>query len=188
MNTLEELLEIIHPSRTYDVYRRKVDNALLNFPFQSFQINSWGSCDYFVPSFFAKINTVFLPAEAESNLELGLITFHNVYRPVYGEQPEKPIYDRIIYGHEGGMHGFVKESIDVTVEFLAAVPIANRVDEFMDGLSDDEYSVVASEYLAKYGHLLPDEIVSKRELYLPWILRQFLKQHPRLMLRMRNIH
>ncbi len=86
------------------------------------------------------------------------------------------------------MHGFVKESIDVTVEFLAAVPIANRVDEFMDGLSDDEYSVVASEYLAKYGHLLPDEIVSKREMYLPWILRQFLKQHPRLMLRMRTIH
>ncbi len=187
ISSLEELLETIDPSRTYDVFRRRFDEALRTFPFQSFRVNDWASCDLFVASLFARINTVLLQGASDNNLDLGLVTFRNVFRSMYGDRPERLLYERIIHGHDSGMNGFVRDAIDAAVEFCAAVPIANRVDEYIDSLSNDEYDTAARYYLAKWGHLLPSEITDRGLPRFAPLLRQFLKQHPRSVLQMRKI-
>jgi len=108
INSLNELLDAIHPSRAYDFYRRKIDEALRTFPFKSFSVDNWTSCESFVTSFFARINAAIMGSQFEESPYLAMVTFRNIFWSKYGEIPEKSLYDRIIFGREGGMNGFVQ--------------------------------------------------------------------------------
>jgi len=186
-NSLDELLDAIHPSRTYDSYRNRIGEALRDFSFQSFPVNDWYSCEYFVVNFFAQINAVIMGSAFGDSAELAMVTFRNIFRAKYGEYPERTLYDRVIFCHEGGMNGFVQEAVDTAVEFFANTHITNRVDEYLDKLSDDEFVATADEYLAKWGRFLPSERISRGAHHYPPFFREFLKQHPRLLLKLRNI-
>jgi hypothetical protein len=118
---------------------------------------------------------------------MAMATFRIVFRPKYGEYPELPIYERLIHGHEGGINGFVQEAIEALVEHFASVPIANRVDEFIDSLLDDELSAAAKEYLSKYGQFLPTEVTGQGAHRFTPFLAKFLKEHPKLLLKLRSI-
>ncbi len=123
----------------------------------------------------------------EESPDLAMVTFRNVFRSRYGELPERALFERIIFGHESGMNGFVREAVDTAVQFFAHTHIANRVDQYMDTLSDDEYSAAGDAYVAKWGHLLPSEMISKGSHHYPPALRNVLKQHTELLLRLRSI-
>jgi len=184
---LDDLLETIHPSRTYDFYRRKIDDAVRTFPFESFSVDKAASCEHFITNFFACVNGSIMDGSFSESAYMAMAMFRIVFQPRYGEYPELPIYERLIHGHEGGMNGFVQEAVDALVEHFAFIPIANRVDEFIESLSDDELSVTAEEYLSKYGQLLPAEITSQGAYRFTPFLTKFLKEHPKLLLKLRSV-
>jgi len=188
IRSLDELLDAIHPSRAYDSYRNRIDEALRDFPYESFPVNNWGSCDRFVANFFARINAAIMGSAFGESAEFAMITFRNMFRARYGEYPERTLYDRMINGYEGGRNGFVKEAIETAVGVFAHTHITYRVDEFLDGLSDDEFLPVAEEYVAKWGNFLPRERIAEGAHRYPPFLREFLVQHPNLVLRLRSIH
>ena len=182
---LDRLLEDI--VQYHDSYRRQMDEAIRSFSFSAFRFDSWGACEGFMEQFFAHINAHIMDPTFAGNARMGMIVFRQTFEPSYGQYPERAIYERLMHGHEGGLNGFVQETADAVVELFAGRDIVNKVDRYMFSIRLDGIDAAAEEYMEKWGHLLPKDITSQGTIRLAPVLGKFLKQHPRLLHRLRGI-
>lgn len=182
---LDLLLEdIVH---SHDAYRKTMDEAIHSFSFSVFTFDSWAACEAFMEQFFAHINAHIVGPEFAGNAHMAMVIFRQTFEPNYGQYPERPIYERLMHGHEGGLNGFVQEAAEAVVELFAGRDIVNKVDKYMFSIRNDGIDAAAEEYMEKWGHLLPQDITSQGTRRLAPVLGKFLKQHPRLLHRLRGI-
>lgn len=174
-------------TRIYDEYLSKVDRAVNAFSSRSFSAHDWSSCERLMERFFADINAAVLDPSFAGNAYMARSTFRQVFEPKYGPYPERLVYERIIHGHDGGLNGVIQEAAAVVADTFAERAISNRVDRYLDRQSDGAVRLAASDYLFTFGHLLPKDVTSKGTDYLVPVFGRFLKQHPRLVRKLRNI-
>jgi len=90
-------------------------------------------------------------------------------------------------GKEGGFKRVLETIAQLMIQEYATNEISSKALSFWNNLSVDEKLAVVDEYLAKYGHLLPDELKESNAVRLKAQFHQVLIQHPNMMKRLQNI-
>lgn len=90
-----------------------------------------------------------------------------------------------------GLEGGLRAVLDVLSERMAleyaGSQIATRVADYLEGLSHEEKVASVEEYLNKFGHLLPTELIEDGPLLLSIRFYDLLKEHPFLIRRLRRL-
>ena len=104
---------------------------------------------------------------------------------VYGSNGEKAAFEIARTGNEGGLYSVLKAVGMHRAEKYSQNEISSKVGVYLDSLSVDEQLDACSEYISKYGYLLPSEITEANAIRIRANFRKVLEKHPRLLL---NFH
>ena len=90
-------------------------------------------------------------------------------------------------GNHGGLYAVAKCLAKGMAEELAGNEVYARICACLDRMTAEEQIAMAREYLAKYGRLLPSELVEGSAGRLVADFAKVLEEHPRVLQRMRRV-
>jgi len=73
-------------------------------------------------------------------------------------------------------------------EEYAMNQIRSNISDFWETLSVDEKIEVSREYLEKYGHLIPPELMEGGAVRIRAFFWKVLEEHPRIVKKLRDVH
>ena len=185
---LDRLLESIDPARTLDQVSARVDEALNSFKVKSGIIEDWEEFRTVLTKFYRHVENVVLRIQPLRSLapDIDWGRCCKLLIEEYGPSGEKASFEIVRTGAEQGLYGVLKAVARRMVDGYAGNEIAARISNFWETLSTDEKVAVSREYLGKYGHLLPPELTSGSAARIRANFLRVLKEHPRIMKRLRN--
>jgi len=186
---LDRLLESIDPNRTLDVVSARTDRAVNSFSMDTARIDQWEGFKSCMASFYRHVFTTVLRASGQPELPLDSCWGRCVrlLDEAYGRNGEKAAFEMSRTGAEGGLYGVLRTVAGLVAEELAHNEITARVGRYWDSLSVDEQLDAATEYLEKYGHLLPSELTEGSAARIRANFPRVLERHPALTRRMRRL-
>jgi hypothetical protein len=104
----------------------------------------------------------------------------------YGPEGDKAAFEIARTGNEGGFYDLAKRFARQLASQCAENEIKARVNSFWHGLSVTEQLDVSSQYLAKYGHLLPSELTEGSAARVRAGFHKVLAEHPHMLQRLRQ--
>lgn len=180
---LEALLARIHPSGTIDTITRDVDAALNSFFACSALITNWPEFVALMGRFHRHIEAriLHLPdGVSAADVELSWSRCIAILNRAYGSSGPKAAFEMARAGNEGGIYAVLRKVADLMAEEYANNTIGACVWNYWNSLSTDEKLAAGEEYVAKYGHLLPWELVEGSAGRVRADLPKVLRQHPQL--------
>jgi hypothetical protein len=90
-------------------------------------------------------------------------------------------------GVGGGLYDLLRSVAMHVAEDYIKREIRAKVDAYLDKLSVDQQLRASSEYLAKYGHLLPSEMTEKTAARIRAEFHKVLEKHPWLLLKIHEV-
>jgi hypothetical protein len=185
---LEQLLTDIDPSRTYDQTFARADEAVNTFSFDRVQITDWGDFNTCLAEFFTHVEAKILqlhPCPLDVDFHWGRCSqlLHHIYGPSGG----KAAFEIARTGNEGGLSSVLRAVALRMAEEYAENEISARVGEYWQRLSVDEQISAATEYLDKYGHLLPSEMTEGYGVRIRANFPKILARHPQILRKTRRL-
>jgi len=185
---LDQLLVSLSPEKTIvETYNRA--NMAINTFRASAIIRKWDDFRYCMARFLQHIDVCVLRLSKPVDLSFGhyLSWFPYVLMKVYGTNGEKAAFEIARTGNEGGFYSVMKAVAMYQAEEYSNNEISAKVGTYLDGLSVDEQLDACSEYILKYGHLLPSEITEGNAIRIQANFRKALEKHPRMLLKFSNM-
>jgi hypothetical protein len=186
---LDELLEAIDPSRTFDEVSARVDQAVNTFATGRATIENWDEYESFLADFYRHVETAVLRIGpgAPDDREFYWTRCSNLLNKAFGPSGYKAAFEMVRTGKEGGLYRVLKTVADLMAEEYAQNEISARIDDYWNRLPVDEQLAAADEYLGKYRHLLPSELTEGSAARLRANFPKVLEEHPKMIRRMRRV-
>ncbi len=186
---LDELLASIHPDRTLLENDRRADEALNSFVMPGASVPNWPAFRECVTRFVCHAENVMLclrrPMAVNPEMHFGRACW--LLSKAFGPDGDKTAANIAIHGVEGGLYGVIKTLAKGLADDFSDNEIHARVSSYWNRLSVDEQIAASSEYLAKYGYLLPADVTEGSAARVRGYLPKFLEKHPFLMQRLGRI-
>ena len=186
---LDHLLERLDPQRVLEQVQARVDEAVNSFRLDAAQIKDWNRFKQCVMEFVRHVEGTALrlrsPVRTDPDYEWGRCVRLLMRR--YGREGEKTAFELARTGNEGGLYAVLKAVAHRIAQGTAENEIAARVLDYWHSLSADQQMQASTEYLQKYGHLLPSELTEGSAARLRARLPKVLQEHPRMIQRLRAV-
>ena len=186
---LELLLRSIDPARTLDQVSARQDQALNSFRINIALIDRWPVFQQCLARFYRHVLATTLRARRPGSLPLAPCWGKcvQVLQKAYGSNGEKAAFEMARTGAEGGLYAVLRTIAGRVAEESAHNEIAARVQCFWNGLSVNEQLEVASQYVKRYGHLLPSELTEGSAARIRASFCSVLEKHPAMIRRLRRV-
>lgn len=180
---LDALLESIHPSRTLDEVDSRADDAVNSFPQRAAMITAWDVFRDCLIRFMIHTETRLLCLKTYPGASSDFLWGRCVRWLIaeYGRNGEKAAFEMARTGAEAGLRSVLSALARRIAQDCAENEISGRILSFWNSLSVDERLDTASEYLAKYGHLLPSELTEGSAARVRAELPKWLERYPHLL-------
>lgn len=185
---LDKLLASIDPARSIeDVYNR-ANEAINIFPQRSGQIEQWDQFRGCMAEFLRHVDFCTLRFQRPINISSGYYWLRcaDILRKIHGRNGEKAAFEMARTGNDGGLYNVLKVVAMHVAEDYAKNEISARISNYLEGLSVDKKLAASSEYIAKYGHLLPSELTEGTAVRIHADFDKVLNEHPRILQRTRR--
>ncbi|KPL24972.1 MAG: hypothetical protein AMJ75_02225 [Phycisphaerae bacterium SM1_79] len=180
---LDRLLNSIRPEKTVVETYNRANEAINTFQ-ASATIEKWDDFGKCMAQLLQHIDlrVLRLSRPVDPCLDHYLSWFPHVLMKVYGPNGEKAAFEIARTGNEGGLYSVIKAVAMRVADEYSQNEISAKVGAYLDGLSVDEQLAACSEYISKYGYLLPSEITESNAIRIKANFRKVLEKHPRLLL------
>jgi len=180
---LEALLAKIRPDRTIDPIGRDVDDAVNSFPDCTAQVTEWPEFEALLGRFLGHVEAHILhipDAAFVGDVGFSWSRCINFLNRAFGSSGPKAAFEMARTGNEGGIYAVLRKVASLIAAEYVNNMIGACVWSYWNSLSVDEKLAAGEEYVAKYGHLLPGELVEGSAARIRADLPKVLQQHPRL--------
>jgi hypothetical protein len=186
---LERLLEDLDPERTVESAFRRADEAINSFAMQRAQITDWNAFAACMAKFVVHVESQILrlPRPVRSSFDFEWGRAAAILKKVYGGSGEKAAFEMVRTGNEGGLYSVLKAVAMRIADELSKNEITARVDAFWKSHTPTEILAASTEYLDRYGHLLPSEMTEASAGRLRSGFFKVLQNHPKLVQRLRRV-
>ncbi len=189
MTRLESLLKSIDPDTTYDDVSARIDNAINSFKLNTGIIETWQQFKKICTEFYCHGENNILGLNpyriSDSDLDWGRCCFKLIN--AYGPNGEKAAFEMARTGKEGGIYSVLRTIANKMIDEYSSNEIRSKIILFLDSLSVNEKFSVMDEYIQKYGHLLPDEIMECGAVRVKANFLKVLEEYPLMIKRLRDI-
>ena len=185
---LDKLLATISPQKTIiETYNRA--NEAVNTFHTSARIDKWNDFRYCVARLLQRLDVCILRLSrpADSSLDHYMAWFPNILIRVYGPSGEKTAFEMARTGNEGGLYSVLKAVAMRRADEYSQNEIVARVADYLANLSVDEQHGACSEYISKYGYLLPSEITEGNAIRIRANFSKVLEKHPRFLMKFQGV-
>jgi hypothetical protein len=186
---LDILLDGIDPSRNFDILAARADNALNTFPMPAGTIVHPLGFQGCLARFYCHLENHLLnvcpPRQMEYWLDWGRAI--QMLRGAYGPDGEQAAMDMAVSGADGGIYSVLKDVSDQLVEMYARNEISARVAGYLNHASVEQWLTWPEEYILKYGHLLPAELLDGNAVRIKSNFHKVLTEHPKMIRRLRRV-
>lgn len=186
---LDRLLDSIHPQRTLEEVERRADEALINFRIDSPTITDWNAFRSCMARLLRHLEIHVLHAHEYPDVALDFQWGRcmQLLDGEYGPNGEKAAFEIARTGNEGGLYMVLKALARAVVKRYGGSEVSARVLHFWNSLSAEEKIAATTEYLNKYGHLLPSELTEGSAGRLRAEFPKVLTEHPELLRRLGRV-
>jgi len=185
---LEQLLDSIDPTNTLDRTFAHADEAINSFPLETGQITDWQEFQTCLADFLCHVeaNVLRLSASSQEYQDHHWSRCTQLLRDAYGVNGEKAAFEMARTGKEGGLLAVLRGLALRIAERYAQNEVSARVGQYWEELTTDEMISATTEYLEKYGHLLPSELTEGSAARLRANFPKVLEKHPHLLQQIRR--
>lgn len=187
--TLDQLLAEVDPARTLDEVAARADEALNTFSYPSERPQDWENFKTELVRFMHHVETRILRlrccVQANPDFDWGRCSRWLLLG--YGLSGEKTAFDMARTGQKGGIYAVFKALAGQMAQEYTNNEISGRVYHYWNALSAEEQLAVTSEYLNKFGHLLPPELTEGSAVRVRTNLPKVLQEHTRLVQELRRV-
>jgi len=186
---LDRLLACISPDKTITETYNRANEAINTFHTDASVIDRWDDFGHCMARFLQRLDVCImrLSRPVDSSLDHYLAWFPTVLIQVYGPNGEKTAFEIARTGNEGGLYAVIKAVAMRRADEYSQNEITARVTDYLANLSVDEQHDACSEYITKYGHLLPSEITEVDAIRIRASFRKTLEKHPRLLMKFQGV-
>ena len=187
---LDKLLDDIRPEKVIVETFNRANQAINSFPIGSAQIIN---LDYFkdcMGDFVRYVDSLVLRLRKPVDIspdEYWSQRAEALLRGVYGPSGVKTGFEMARTGSGGGLYKVLRAIATHAAEDYAKREIQARVNAYLDSLSVIEQLEACSEYLAKYGPLLPQEMTEKSAGRIRADFGKVLERHPWTLLKTHEV-
>lgn len=186
---LDQLLDSISPEKTIVETYNRANEAINTFHVSSARIEKWDNFRYCMAQFLQHVEFCILrlrgPIDASRDYHWSRCA--QTLLGVHGPSGEKAAFEMARTGNEGGLYSVLKAVAMHIADGYSQNEISARVITYLDSLSVDEQLDACSEYISKYGYLLPSEITEANAIRIRANFRRVLEKHPRLLLKFHGV-
>jgi len=186
---LDRLLNRIDPTRTTEDIERSVDNAINSFRIPGGRVESWAEFRDCVSGFLCHVENVVLDLDPPRALHAE-IDFGRACRFLmkeFGPEGEKAAARMAIHGVEGGLYRILKVLGHKMAMDYSANAVETLVSQYWKGLTLEEKMQAPLEYLARFQHILPADVLEDGTARLRAFFPKVLAKHPDLIRRLRSV-
>ena len=186
---LDQVLGSIDPDKTVNQISARADTAINKFSMNKAVIKDWQAFRKKLAKFYCHVegDVLGIGTDREVNFDMHWGRCCYLLMKKWGNNGEKAAFEMARTGKEGGFKRVLETIAQLMIQEYATNEISSKALSFWNNLSVDEKLAVVDEYLAKYGHLLPDELKESNAVRLKAQFHQVLIQHPNMMKRLQNI-
>jgi len=106
----------------------------------------------------------------------------------YGSNSENIAFDMAWTGIGGGLYAVLKVVAGGMADEYAGNYIGSLVSDFWNSLSAKEKVATSKEYLDKYSHLIPSELMERGAVNVRLFFWKVLEEHPKIVQKLRNVN
>jgi len=186
---LEVLLNNISPEETIERAQAAASRALNSILIISEKIDTWGEFKELMAEFYCLVesNMIGLEKSRQMNLFMDWGCCLNLFLKKYGHRGGRAAFSIAQSGVEGGLFSVLKYIAETLTQQFTTNWIQCRIGEFWNNLSTEERLAAPLEYLEKYRHILPQEILEQNPYLFGANFYRFLEYHPQMMKELKNI-
>ena len=186
---LDKLLKAIDPEMTIETCFRRADNAVNTFAFRCAQIDKWDKFTECMGELLRHLYYHILRMKKPHDAPVSEFwpKCAHILIILYGINGERTAFDITRTGNEGGLYSVVKNVTMWVAEDFSKNEVSAKISAYWRNLSIDEQIDASTEYIAKFGHLLPSELTEESALRIRMNLPKFLNKHPYLIKQTRQV-
>lgn len=186
---LERLLESIDPEIVSNETARRADQAIDSFSVDEGKSTVWDEFQALMARFLCHVENAVLRLNPQRSVDFYMDWGRCCQLLVkeYGPNGEKAAFEMTRTGAEGGLYSVLKAVARRLAENYTQNEISAKISHYWNSLSADEMYDATTEYLQKYGHLLPSEITEGSAARIRANFLKVLEQHPKLINKMRGV-
>jgi len=180
---LDDLLEAIHPRRTFDETARRADAALIDFALTSSRATDWETFQAVLVRLHRHVESRVLRLRGEMpdpGPDFSWSRCARLLERAYGPNG-RAAFEMARTGNEGGLPAVCKKLAQLLAEAYAEAEVSARIYNYWHSLSAKEKVAAGQEYLTKHGQLLPGELTEGSAARVLASLPKVLEQHAQLM-------
>jgi G3E family GTPase len=181
---LDRLLASISPEKTIAETFNRANHAINTFPVSRGQITEWNEFMHFMSEFARHLDFHILRLRgpvAISSDQYWQQCAAPALNGVYGSSGTKAAFEMARTGNGGGLYAVLMAVSMHVAEDYAKREIAAKVGTHLQRLSAQQQLDACSEYLSKYGSLLPSELTEASAARIRADFQKVLQRHPWLL-------
>ena len=178
MSQLSDLLASLDPAVIIDGPEQRANVALSTFPIVSAYILDCGEFKDFIARFHQYAHSCVLNWWPYYDYEWNYGAAINLMKSFFGPSGVDHAFVIVRTGTKGGLYGLMKQITKSIVDEHIRKATNAIVGSFVLDLDDDEREAAVQEYLIRYRHLLPPELVENDGLGLYVEFKEVLMNHP----------
>jgi len=184
------MISRLDPSKNIEIAARLADQAFDSYDCDKAQLTSREEFEDRITVFYHRLNTYLYKTTPidESDLHWRLKgEAFEALRKMYGEYGFDIAFNMAKTGLDGGFYKILKDLAFHVAEEAHSTVIQSVVATFMQSVFPaEERQAAAREYVRKFGHLLPNNLVEDNGFTISLNLEEFLMNHPKLIKRARD--
>jgi len=187
---LDKLIENIDPSINLDQVSAQVDVALNSFQMERGIVQNRDEFKTVLTELFCHTENTILGIcpHRSAHPDIDWDRCRHILIKEYGVNGVTAAFEIARAGTEGGIYAVLKAVVRQMAEEYAMNQIRSNISVFWETLSVDEKIEVSKEYLEKYGHLIPPELMEGGAVRIRAFFWKVLEEHPRIVKKLRNVH
>jgi len=190
---LDKLLQKIDPSVTLDAVSATVEaafNLFIAILRTRCSIHNRDNFRAIMARFFCHIENSVLhinpPRKSDLKFDWGRCYLR--LEKKFGPNAENIAFDMARTNISGGLYAVLKVVARIMAEEFANNQISFEVSKFWDSLTTGEKIAVSKEYIEKYGHLIPSELMEGGAVRVRAFFWKVLEEHPKIVQKLRNVN
>lgn len=187
---LDKLLFSIRPQKAIVETFDRANQAINSFHVDSAQIDDLDCFEGCMADFARHIDSLVLRLRRPIDIpphEYWSRCAEPLLRGIYGSSGAKAAFEMSRTGSGGGLYSVLRSVAMHAAEDYCKREIQARVNAYLEPLSADEQLEACSEYLAKYGPLLPPEMTEKSAGRIRADFGKVLERHPWTLLKTHEV-
>ena len=177
---LEAFLECISCQKTIHQTYGRANEAINTFEFDKAIIHNWDQFRLCVAEFMRHLDACMLNMDRPADIP-AVDYWPMCVRPllkIYGINGEKAAFEMTRTGNQGGLYAVLKALAMHMAELYTRNEISAKVRLFLGSLTVDEYVDTTTEYIRKYGHIIPPEMTEQSAARIKVNFEKVLIEHP----------